>query len=90
MENVNLDFVHLIRQGAISTYPLLACSVVMLAVVIERLWALRGAVSSAASLTGALVPMLALGQQTALVRHLLVLTFGPKWEKDVARIARGF
>src|SRR5215475_12786896 len=34
--------------------------------------------------------MLALGQQTALVRHLLVLTFGPKWEKDVARIARGF
>src|SRR5262245_11557751 len=34
--------------------------------------------------------MLALGQQPALVRHLLVLTFGPKWEKDVARIARGF
>ena len=34
--------------------------------------------------------MLALGQQNALVRHLLVLTFGPKWEKDVARIARGF
>jgi len=34
--------------------------------------------------------MLALGQQTALVRHLLVLTFGPQWEKDVARIARGF
>src|SRR5579862_9075034 len=34
--------------------------------------------------------MLALGQQDALVRHLLVLTFGPKWEKDVARIARGF
>jgi len=34
--------------------------------------------------------MIAMGQQTALVRHLLVLTFGPKWEKDVARIARGF
>jgi hypothetical protein len=34
--------------------------------------------------------MLPLGQQTALVRHLLVLTFGPQWEKDVARIARGF
>ena len=34
--------------------------------------------------------MIAVGQQTALVRHLLVLTFGPKWEKDVARIARGF
>jgi hypothetical protein len=34
--------------------------------------------------------MIAVGQQDALVRHLLVLTFGPKWEKDVARIARGF
>jgi hypothetical protein len=34
--------------------------------------------------------MLALGQNDAMVRHLLVLTFGPKWEKDVARIARGF
>jgi hypothetical protein len=34
--------------------------------------------------------MIAMGQQNALVRHLLVLTFGPKWEKDVARIARGF
>ncbi len=34
--------------------------------------------------------MIAMGQQTVLVHHLLVLTFGPQWEKDVARIARGF
>ena len=34
--------------------------------------------------------MLSLGQDTALVRHVLVLTFGPRWEKDIARIARGF
>jgi hypothetical protein len=34
--------------------------------------------------------MIAMGEQTALVRHLLILTFGPKWERDVARIARGF
>ncbi len=34
--------------------------------------------------------MIAMGQQSALVRHLLVLTFGPGWERDVARIARGF
>ncbi|HYR97168.1 MAG TPA: MotA/TolQ/ExbB proton channel family protein [Candidatus Binatus sp.] len=61
MENVNLDFVHLIRQGAISTYPLIACSIIMVAVVIERLWTLRGAVSSAGSLTAALVPVLARG-----------------------------
>jgi biopolymer transport protein ExbB len=61
METPNLDFIHLIRQGAISTYPLIACSIIMLAVVIERLWTLRGAVSSVASLTGAVVPLLARG-----------------------------
>src|SRR2546426_6507536 len=61
MENVNLDFVHLIQQGAISTYPLLVCSIVMFAVVIERIWALRGAVSSAGALTAKLVPLLARG-----------------------------
>jgi len=61
METPNLDFVHLIRQGAISTYPLLACSIVMIAVVLERLWALRGAVSSAGALTATLVPLLARG-----------------------------
>ena len=33
--------------------------------------------------------MIALGESPALVRHLLVLTFGPRWEKDMARIARG-
>jgi len=34
--------------------------------------------------------MIRLGQSGPLVRHLLVLTFGPRWEKDVARIARAF
>jgi biopolymer transport protein ExbB len=61
MDTPNLDFVHLIHQGAISTYPLLACSIIMVAVVLERLWALRGAVSSAGSLTATLVPLLARG-----------------------------
>src|SRR5689334_25421463 len=65
MNDVNLDFVHLIRQGAISTYPLLLCSIVMLAVVIERIWALRGAVSSAGDLTAAVVPLVARGDFTA-------------------------
>lgn len=73
MENVNLDFFQLIRQGAISTYPLLVCSVIMLGVVIERLWALRGAVSSTASLTRELVPLLARGDLSgageAIRRH---------------------
>jgi len=61
METPNLDFIQLIRQGALSTYPLLACSIIMLGVVIERLWALRGAVSSTGALTATLVPLLARG-----------------------------
>ena len=73
MENVNLDLVHLIQQGAISTYPLLACSVIMVGVVIERLWSLRGAVSSTASLTAELVSLLARGDlkgaADAVLRH---------------------
>ena len=56
MENVNLDFFHLIHQGAISTYPLLVCSVIMMTVVIERVWTLRGAVSSTASIPASARP----------------------------------
>src|SRR3989442_8090894 len=75
MENVNLDFVHLINQAAISTYPLIVCSIVMLGVVLERLWTLRGAVSSTGSLTAELVPLLARGDLAgaaeAVRRHRL-------------------
>ncbi len=28
-------------------------------------------------------------ESAPLVRHLLVLTFGPQWQKDVNRMARG-
>ena len=65
MESVDLDFWFLIRQGAISTYPLLLCSILMLGVVIERLYTLRGAVSSTAQLTAELVPLLARGDLKA-------------------------
>ena len=67
MENatVDLDFWSLIRQGAISTYPLLVCSILMLGVVIERLYTLRGAVSGTVKLTGELVPLLARGDLKA-------------------------
>jgi biopolymer transport protein ExbB len=61
MENVNLDLVALIQQGAISTYPLLFCSIVMLGVVLERLWSLRGILSSTATATAQVVPPLARG-----------------------------
>jgi len=69
----NLDWVALIRQGAVSTYPLIACSIIMLGVVIERVWTLRGAVSSTALLTRTLVPLLARGDlagaREAVRRH---------------------
>ncbi len=62
MDNTNtLDLVALIRQGAISTYPLLACSVILLGIVLERAWSLRGIVRSTARLTRDVVPVLAHG-----------------------------
>jgi hypothetical protein len=33
--------------------------------------------------------MISMAQNARLVQHLLTLTFGPHWERDVARIARG-
>ncbi len=65
MENTNLDLIALVRQGAISTYPLLACSVIVVAVALERAWALRGALRSTARLTAAVVPLLARGDLRA-------------------------
>jgi len=62
MDNTNtLDLVALIRQGAISTYPLLVCSVILLGIVLERAWSLRGIVRSTARLTRDVVPVLARG-----------------------------
>ncbi len=61
MENVNLDLVELIRNGAISTYPLLLCSIIVLGIALERIWSLRGMISSTARLTATVVPLLAKG-----------------------------
>ena len=70
MENnpqFNLDVWQLIQQGAISTYPLLLCSVIVLAVVLERAWSLSGILRSTANLTREVVPVLAHGDwQSAL------------------------
>ena len=67
MENANLDFVTLIRQGAISTYPLLLCSVLVLGIALERLWSLRGTLSSTSALTGAIVPLITRGDRQSAV-----------------------
>jgi biopolymer transport protein ExbB len=64
MENnpqLGLDLWALIQQGAISTYPLLVCSVVLLGIVLERAWSLRGVIGSTAKLTRDVVPALARG-----------------------------
>lgn len=56
------DLVALIQQGALSTYPLILCSILLFAVVLERLWALRGTLRSTARLTAAVVPALSRGE----------------------------
>jgi biopolymer transport protein ExbB len=64
MENtpqLGLDVWALIQQGAISTYPLLLCSVILLGIVLERAWSLRGVIGSTARLTRDVVPALARG-----------------------------
>jgi hypothetical protein len=33
--------------------------------------------------------MISLGSESVIVRHVLALTFGPEWQKDVARVSRG-
>ena len=62
---LTLDLWELIQQGAISTYPLLACSVVVLAVVLERAWSLSGIIRSTVGLTREVVPLLARGEWQA-------------------------
>ena len=58
---VNLDFWSLVQQGAISTYPLLACSVIVVAIALERAWSLRGVIAQAGWLVGQIVPALSRG-----------------------------
>jgi biopolymer transport protein ExbB len=52
----------MIQQGYYATYPLLFISVVCLAIIFERLWALRGIGSRAAKSADALVPQLRQGK----------------------------
>ena len=58
---VNLDFWSLIQQGALSTYPLILCSVVVVAIAFERAWSLRGVIAQASALVGQIVPALSRG-----------------------------
>ena len=58
---VNLDFWSLIQQGALSTYPLILCSVIVVAIALERAWSLRGVIAQAGALVGQIVPALSRG-----------------------------
>ena len=55
---VDLSFWTLIQQGALSTYPLIACSVIVVAIALERAWALRGLIAQAGVLAGQIAPAL--------------------------------
>jgi biopolymer transport protein ExbB len=52
------DLAELIGKGGLVAYPLIFCSVVSLAVILEKFWNLRGIVSSTEELTDAIVPSL--------------------------------
>lgn len=56
--NVDLNFWSLVQQGALSTYPLIMCSVLVVAIALERAWALRGVIAQAGALVGQLAPAL--------------------------------
>jgi biopolymer transport protein ExbB len=58
---VDLNVLSLIQQGALSTYPLIFCSVLVLAIALERAWALRGVIAQAGALVGQIVPALSRG-----------------------------
>jgi biopolymer transport protein ExbB len=59
MENMNV--LKLIEQGGIATYPLIFCSIIIVAVISERLFALRGVVPSTQRVTSLVVPLVAQG-----------------------------
>ena len=58
---LDLNVWNLIQQGALSTYPLLFCSVLVVAIALERAWALRGVIAQAGRLVGMIAPALSRG-----------------------------
>ncbi len=59
MESFNL--LKLIEQGGIATYPLILCSIIIVAVISERLFALRGVLPSTQRVTNLVIPLLTQG-----------------------------
>jgi len=56
-----LSVLDMIRQGALVTYPLIAMSIVVITIICERIWSLRGLVASTLRVAGSLVGRLQKG-----------------------------
>ena len=63
MQQQGIDFIDIIQKGAIATYPLIFMSVISVAVVLERLWALKNISSLTLRITESLVEPLKKGQR---------------------------
>ncbi len=77
MNGYELDVWKLIQQGALATYPLILMSIVGLAVIIERLWALRNTMRSTGELAVAVAQPLARMDVAAAVQVCRTATPGP-------------
>lgn len=65
----NLNLIELIQQGWIATYPLILFSVLMVAILGERMFALSGVASTTRRLTGMVIPPLARGTSVQPFRY---------------------
>ncbi|GIW40700.1 MAG: TolQ transporter [Candidatus Binatia bacterium] len=63
-----LSVLDMIQQGWLATYPLIACSVATVTIVLERFWSLRNLVSETMRLAGAVCPVLERGDFEAALR----------------------
>ena len=68
MEMHDMSLLQLMQDGWIATYPLIFFSIVMVAVISERIFAMRGIASSARAVTNLVVPPLSKGDVPSAVR----------------------
>ena len=63
MQQQGIDFIDIIKKGAIATYPLIFLSVISVTVVLERLWSLKNLSSITLRITESLLDPLKKGQR---------------------------
>jgi biopolymer transport protein ExbB/TolQ len=63
MQPQGLDFIAIINQGKLATYPLIILSIVSVTVIFERLWALRNMSSVTLKITESLLEPIKKGQR---------------------------